>query len=109
MDKKYTGGIGMLSEDERQKRLEELRSFKIVLDMDVPDEVDKTPYLKLYTDCIDGVITLAQFDAALDKLLAHAEPAGSKYPDEVLLHLTPEQAAELFKAPPGSARQKDGV
>lgn len=89
----------MLSKDERQKRIEELKSFKIVLDLDVPDEVDKTPYLKLYTDFIDGVITLAQFDEALDKLLAHAEPVGSKYQDEVEMILPPEKAEQLFKAP----------
>ena len=47
-----------ITDEEQQKRIDELSLFKITIDMDLPENTDKAPYKKIYNDCINGKISL---------------------------------------------------
>ena len=86
----------LITDDEKQKRIDELSLFKSTMDMDLPGATDKGPYEKRYNDCINGKISVQEFDKALEELLKASVPTGPKHKDENEMLLSATDAKNLF-------------
>ena len=87
----------LITDEEKQNRIDELSLFKITMDMDLPENTDKAPYKKIYNDCINGKISLQKFDEELEDLLKTSAAAGPKHKDENEMLLSADEAQNLFK------------
>lgn len=80
------------ADEEKQKRIDELSLFKITMDMDLPDNTDKAPYEKIYNDCINGRISVQEFDNALEQMLKSSVFTGPRHKDENEISLSYDAA-----------------